>query len=421
MSKGMYRSVDVKDVDENRLWEAVEGRRVVVGVDVGKFVCRASVTTGSKQVHKIIGWKSVPEGPALVDLLLGLPASSLEVVLEPTSTYGDSLAHQLLRRGVPVFQVGPNRVHAAGEVYDGVPSTHDAKAACVIARLHWDGGTNPWRVREGTERELSARVRVLAYYEQEDQRLLQKLEALLARHWPEVTEILKLTSRTLPEILACFGGPGGVAANPEAARKLMHEISRRRLAPEKIVAILETAGKTQGTPMILAEQETIATFAREMLRCRDEARKIQDRVEASAEEHEAAGSMASTIGTKTSGVLVAECGDPRSYPHAHAYEKALGLNLKERSSGKYQGQLKITKRGSGVARRYLFLAVLRLIQKDAVVRAWYERKVAKYGGRLKVKAIVAVMRKLARALWHLARGEAFDSTKLFDTRKLGLT
>ncbi len=34
------------------------------------------------------------------------------------------------------------------------------------------------------------------------------------------------------------------------------------------------------------------------------------------------------------------------------------------------------------------------------------------------KAVVAVSRKLALALWHVARGEAFDSSKLFDTRRL---
>lgn len=420
MSKGMYRSVDVKDVNEERLQEAVQGQKVVVGVDVGKFDCRAAVTTAGKEVHRIVGWKSIPETPALVDLLESLPAESLEVVMEPTSTYGDPLAHELMRREIPVFQASPNRVFHGGEVYDGVPSTHDAKAACVISWLHWDGGTIPWRVRVGAERELSARARVLAHYEQEEQRLLQKLEALLARHWPEVTGILKLTSRSLPELLCDFGGPAAVAANPDEARRLLYRVSRRRLAPEKISAILESAGRTRGTPTIVAEQETVSTFAREMLRCRDKAGEFQSQVESLAEEHGSAAAMTPTLGAKTSGVLVAVCGDPRDYPHADAYQKAAGLNLKVRSSGKYKGQLKITKRGPGVARWYLFLATLRLIQKDAVVRAWYEQKVAKDGGRLRMNAIVAVMRKLVRALWHVARGEAFDATKLFDTRKLGL-
>jgi hypothetical protein len=54
-----------------------------------------------------------------------------------------------------------------------------------------------------------------------------------------------------------------------------------------------------------------------------------------------------------------------------------------------------------------------------VIAAWYQKKVKRDGG-LKSKAMIAVMRKLALSLWHVARGEAFDSRKLFDTRALGI-
>jgi transposase len=67
--------------------------------------------------------------------------------------------------------------------------------------------------------------------------------------------------------------------------------------------------------------------------------------------------------------------DPRKYACARSYQKALGLNLKEKSSGRHVGQLKITKRGSAVARKYLYFAALRLIQSHPVVKAWYKNKV----------------------------------------------
>ncbi len=103
---------------------------------------------------------------------------------------------------------------------------------------------------------------------------------------------------------------------------------------------------------------------------------------------------------------------PQAYDNAASYLKSLGLNLKERSSGKHKGQLKITKRGPGVARRYLFFAALRWIKHDAGVRQWVERKAARDGGH-KGKAIIAVMRKLTKALWHVAQGTRFDPAKLF--------
>jgi transposase len=127
--------------------------------------------------------------------------------------------------------------------------------------------------------------------------------------------------------------------------------------------------------------------------------------------------MSGTVGQITSIVLVALVGDPSKYACAQAYRKALGLNLKERSSGKHKGKLKVTKRGSGMARKYLFLAALRLIQRDPVVRAWYDKRVHP---DYKLKAVTAVMRKLAAALWHISQGSAFDATKLFDVRRLDL-
>ena len=53
-----------------------------------------------------------------------------------------------------------------------------------------------------------------------------------------------------------------------------------------------------------------------------------------------------------------------------AYRKAMGLNLKERSSGKHQGRLKITKRGPSVVRRWMYFAAMRLTQ-DPHVKPWH--------------------------------------------------
>ena len=81
--------------------------------------------------------------------------------------------------------------------------------------------------------------------------------------------------------------------------------------------------------------------------------------------------------------------------------------------------MKITRRGPGIARRYLYFAALRWLYRDPIIQAWYQRKVARDGG-CKGKAIVAIMRKLAKALWYVAQGVAFDSRKLFNRKALAL-
>ncbi len=116
-------------------------------------------------------------------------------------------------------------------------------------------------------------------------------------------------------------------------------------------------------------------------------------------------------------VFQAQLGSIAGYDNASCVEKAFGLNLKVKSSGKYKGQLKITKRGPSLSRKYQYMAALRMIMNDKVTNAWYQAKLRR-DGNVKKKAVIAVMRKLVRALWYVARGEEFDSSKLFNVKIL---
>jgi transposase len=118
------------------------------------------------------------------------------------------------------------------------------------------------------------------------------------------------------------------------------------------------------------------------------------------------------VGVPTACVLWTSTGDPRDFDSAGAYRKAMGLNLAERSSGTYQGQLRISKRGSARTRQWLYFAVLRLVQQCGV-RPWYEAKKARHEGEAR-RVLVAVMRKLAVALYHVGvRNEGFQPRRLF--------
>jgi hypothetical protein len=95
--------------------------------------------------------------------------------------------------------------------------------------------------------------------------------------------------------------------------------------------------------------------------------------------------------------------------------KVLGLNLTERSSGRWQGQLKITKRGPSTVRRWLCLAALRWVRHERV-RSWYLRQKAQRRGQAK-PVLIGVMRKLALGVYHVGgRGEPFDRQRLYRRR-----
>lgn len=419
MAKHKYRAVALQSVEVAALVEVL-GTRVVVALDVGKEEVFAAVMDETERVHVTVKWRQPAEGPAFVSFVRTLAASRrVEVVMEPSSTYGDPVRAALEAADVPIHRVNPKRSHDASEVYDGVPSWHDAKSAAVVGKLHLDGASEPWPIRGDDERALAAALRVLWIHQKEFGRNRDRLEGLMARHWPELCAVLDFGSATCLELLCAFGGPAAVTAREAEARDLMRRVGGRYLLQEKIDSTIASAARTFGMPQVEEEQQLVRVVAAEARRSAGEARRARRRVEALTERNESAVRMRPAIGKTTAAVLVASVGDPLNYHSSGAYLKSLGLNLKEKSSGKEKGALHVTKRGPSVARMFLYMAALRMIARDPVTRAWFAQKVRRSGGKEKAKGVVAIMRKLTKAMWHVVRGAPFDSTRLFDVRRLG--
>lgn len=413
MGKRRYRSTAFEEMDWSAVLGQIEGARVVLAVDVAKEAFMAQLLDEEREVLATVRWSHPRQTRALVETLKAwLGRSRVEVVMEPTGTYGDALRGLLVAQGWPVYRVSPKRVHDAAELYDGVPSLHDAKAAYVMGRLHLEGVSEAWEEPSEERREMKALQGLLRLYQGRFQRGLNRLEAQLARHWPEVLGLLALGSVTLLQLLAEYGEPRRIAADPVGAAVLMRRVGGRGLRLEKREQVLASAARSVGVPCIEAERELLQGLAADLLATREQLRGLERRLKAKVRQTPVLRRMAAVVGATTSAVLMATQGSPLNYPEPRSYQKSLGLNLKERSSGKHKGQLKITKRGPSLARQYLYFAALRLMDSDPVVRQWCDRKARRDGGR-KGKAVTAVMRKLAKALWYVARGEPFETRKLF--------
>jgi transposase len=417
MKKNIYKSKKVKDLNVEKLCETVENKRIVFGIDVAKEDMYAVFMDDARSVLLTLKWKHPQESQQVLDLLALLPCSRLEAAMEPSGTYGDSFRFQLQQIGIDVFRVSSKKSHDFREVYDGVPSSHDAKSSAIVARLHFDGFSAVWEDQSEEVKKLSAAISVMDIHNDHYYRLLNRLEALLARHWPELVTYLDLGTASLQELLIEFGSPKAVAAAPDKAQKLLRRVGQSLLDQAKIDAVIASASSTLGVSMIEEERQLIIHIAQDVRQAYKKAQKAKRKVERLSQENATVSQMSSLVGKVTAAVLYATLGEPSDYSCASAYVKGLGLNLKERSSGKHQGQLKITKRGPSIDRQYLYLAVLRLIQKDEYFRKWYERKVKRDGGK-KGRALVALMRKLAKALWYVGQGNPFYARLLFDSHRL---
>jgi transposase len=99
------------------------------------------------------------------------------------------------------------------------------------------------------------------------------------------------------------------------------------------------------------------------------------------------------FGPKTVAVLRAELGDGARCGGSDQAVAYAGLDVTVRQSGKWRGQRKVSKRGSGAVRRALYMAAVHSrTQGDSAFRAYYQHLVER--GLPKMSAVMALMRKM---------------------------
>jgi transposase len=414
MISKVYRATCVNDVDWDRLGRGKEGLDITLGIDVGKHdlwpVCRWA----SGRFERPWRVKNPEEIPTLIALIQRMSTGrKLVGAMESSGTYGDALRQALADAQIAVVRVSNKASHDYAEVFDGVPSQHDGKDAAVIAELAALGKAQPWAYEAASvwEQELTYWVEWMVVHRQILATWQGRLEGLVSRHWPEATRVLKLSSVTLLRTLEQYGDPKALATDPGAVQRL-GRWGGSLLSPDKVERLVADAGSSVGVRVGQWQRCRIQDYARQALVARQEAERAQRRLRELAVGNTVLQAQGKVVGVSTACVFWTSTGDPRKYHAAGAYRKAMGLNLTERSSGSYQGRLRISKRGSARTRQWLYFAALRLVQKSGV-RPWYEAKKARDGDDAR-RVVVAVMRKLAMALYHVGvKGEEFQPRRLF--------
>jgi transposase len=414
--KRAYRATDVNVVRIEELLPRAAAR-ATVGLDVGKFAIYAVVRWHDGRFERPWRVKNPDQVGVLVERLQALAKErELIVALESTGTYGDAVRGQMQRAGLNIHRVGSKAAHDYAEIFDGVPSQHDGKDAAVVAELAGIGKSQTWPLPavSDAQAELAYWIDWLDTQQRLQTLWLGRLEALLARHWPEATRQMTLSSITLLKTLMHYGGPSAVSADPDAAARLARW-SRSQPTASKIVRLLADARQTTGWPQQARDLQRMRQYAQCAWQAGQEVEQAKEALREVAADFAVIQRQAAVVGVATACVLWVTLGDPRHYPSGQAYRKALGLNLKVRSSGKYEGKLKITKRGSALARKWIYFAALRMIQHP-VVADWYQAKKQRDAGRGK-GALIAVARRMALALHAVgAKGEPFDPCRLFPGR-----
>lgn len=116
------------------------------------------------------------------------------------------------------------------------------------------------------------------------------------------------------------------------------------------------------------------------------------------------------FGRKMVAVVRAELGDVTRFQRADQVVAYAGLDLQVRQSGKWKGETKLSKRGSGRLRRSLSMTAVRCTRlRESAFGQYYHRLVAR--GMKKMEALMAVMRKILLIAYRLLRTQEPDDPK----------
>ena len=99
--------------------------------------------------------------------------------------------------------------------------------------------------------------------------------------------------------------------------------------------------------------------------------------------------------------LIGEVGDFGKFKTISEIMKLAGFNLFEVSSGRHSGQRHISKRGRSLMRKLLFFAAIKTVRTNGIMHRKYQEMLDRDMPR--VKALVAIARKLLRIIFALAR------------------
>jgi len=107
------------------------------------------------------------------------------------------------------------------------------------------------------------------------------------------------------------------------------------------------------------------------------------------------------VGPVTIAGLIRKVGDFGKFKTISEIMKLAGFNLYKVSSGKHSGQRHISKRGRSLMRKLLFFAAIKTVRSNGIMYRKYQEMLDR--DMPKVKALVAIARKLLRILFALAR------------------
>lgn len=396
-----------------RKGQFVKRNVLVVGIDMGKHKHVAGGVTIESDFTKPYVVRNNRQGfeglvEKIEDWKRKLNCKDVVVGFESTGHYCKPLGYYLKNKGIKIVEVSTKHTKKSREMMDNNPLKDDAKDSRVIADLVRQGKVLTAILPEGKILELRELVHTRENFMKERTSIINRLHKVVDITFPERGEVIKtIGNKTSLYLLREAPFPEDILKRGiKWLRENMRKISRSRYGESKAGGLYLLANESIGL------KEGIKGFRYELfsLLSRIEVlnKKIKDvegwisKILKGVEEARFIGSIKG-IGMITTAIMVSETGGVGNYRSSRELDKIAGLNIYEVSSGEHKGQRKITKVGRGLLRQKLYYAALQQTREGMPLYYFYRRLVDR--GVIKMKALIAVARKLLVLIFALVRDE----------------
>ncbi|MCJ7596133.1 MAG: IS110 family transposase [Desulfobacterales bacterium] len=328
------------------------------------------------------------------------------VGFESSGPYAEPLFHYLRKKHVRLVQVNPFHTKRIKELTGNSPNKTDRKDPRVIADVISLGHALTLVVPKGPAAHLRRLTQTRERVIKRRTAALNQLQDLIFVIFPEFLQIMKgISTKTAFYLIKNHPTAESIVAlGLESLKTLIRTTSRGKLGPQRGEELFQASqscvGVQEGKGSILLEIEyLISQIGTDNLFVATSEKQMGEYLEEIPYSHSILSIKG--IGKVTAAGLIGEVGDFREFGTISEITKLAGLDLFEISSGKHKGRRRISKRGRPLMRKLLYFAAINVVRSNGILHEPYQQMLS--NGMPKVKALIAIARKLLRIIFALAR------------------
>jgi transposase len=399
---------------------------LILGCDIGSEThCMRAIDTRGRELCKseltfnndLEGFQKAKEWA--LKLAAANDKKQIVLGLEPTGHYWFCIAAWMVSNGISVVQVNPYAVKQTKELEDNSQLKDDKKDPKVIANLVKNGNFGMPYLPEGVYAQLRSLSRFRDKLTEDRIRMVNRLHREMKIYFPEYKDAFgKVDGAFCLEVLKNAPFPEDIKAlGIEGIKQIWHDARLRGRGYSRAEEILGLANTSVGLREGAEEvKDQVKWYVETIIKLDEKISDIEAKLNQKCMEIPYAKEVLDISGmgeTILAGIL-SEMGDISRFDDVKEIQKLAGLGLVANSSGKHNGETKISHRGRKLLRYWLFQAGKSVVAHSAEFKELHIYYTTRDENPLKkMQSLIAVACKLLRVIYAiLTKGVKYDPQKM---------